>query len=260
MTDSFAKCAQAVPCKVQTAPVVAKVLCDQWFGCYAVPVELHSDQGRYFESELIREVCALYGIQKTRTSPYQPQGNGLTERFSHTLCSLIKSLGVTERRKWPETLPHLMMIYNTTPHSVTGISPYTLMFGRKPVLPVDHLINNTKLDRGLEDYVESQSDLICRAQSVAKESLLKVADKQRWDLTGPSRSIPVGHQVLLKQCAFTRRHTLSNHYGDTNYVVVHSKTDRNIYEIRPPLVGPSKWVNRKLLIDYPRPGEPATTI
>ena len=70
MTDSFTKFAQAVPCKDQTAPVVAKVLRDHWFGCYGVPVQLYSDQGRNFESELIREVCALYGIQKTRATPY----------------------------------------------------------------------------------------------------------------------------------------------------------------------------------------------
>ena len=192
MTDSFTKFAQAVPCKDQTAPVVAKVLRDHWFGCYGVPVQLHSDQGRNFESELIREVRALYGVQKTRTSPYHPQGNGQTERFNHTLCSLIKSLGMTERRKWPDALPHLLMIYNTTPHSVTGISPYTLMFGRKPVLPVEHLINNTRLNWN-EDYVASQSDLICRAQSVAKDSLLKAADadKQRWDRRALAGPIPV---------------------------------------------------------------------
>ncbi len=261
MTDSFTKFAQAVPCKDQTAPVVAKVLRDHWFGCYGVPVQLHSDQGRNFESELIREVCALYGVQKTRTTPYHPQGNGQTERFNHTLCSLIKSLGVTERRMWPEALPHLMLIYNTTPHSVTGISPYTLMFGRKPVLPVDHLINNTRLNWN-EDYVESQSDLISRAQSVAKESLQKAADadKQRWDRRAQAGPIPVGHRVLLKQCAFTGRHKLTNRYGDTSYVVVNCKTDRNIYEIRPAHGGPSKWVNRKLLIADPRPGEPAATI
>ena len=39
MTDSFTKFAQAVPCKDQTAPVVAKVMRDHWFGCYGVPVQ-----------------------------------------------------------------------------------------------------------------------------------------------------------------------------------------------------------------------------
>ena len=66
MTDSFTKYAQAVPCKEQTAPVVAKALRDYWFACYGVPVQLHSDQGRNFESELVRELCSLYGVHKTR--------------------------------------------------------------------------------------------------------------------------------------------------------------------------------------------------
>ena len=39
MTDSFTKCAHAVPCNDQTAPVVANVLPDHWFGCYGVPVQ-----------------------------------------------------------------------------------------------------------------------------------------------------------------------------------------------------------------------------
>ena len=103
-----------VPLKDQTAPVVAMALRDHWFGCYGVPVQLHSDQGSNSERELIREICGLYGEQKTRTSPYHPQGNGQTERFNATLCSLIKSLGAMEHRKWPQALPHLVMIYNTT--------------------------------------------------------------------------------------------------------------------------------------------------
>ena len=58
MTESFTKYAQAVPYKDQTAPVVAKALRDHWFACYGVPVQLHSDQGRNFESELVRELCS----------------------------------------------------------------------------------------------------------------------------------------------------------------------------------------------------------
>ena len=47
--------------KDQTAPVVAMALRDNWFGCYGVPVQLHSDQGSNSERELIREICGLYG-------------------------------------------------------------------------------------------------------------------------------------------------------------------------------------------------------
>ena len=261
MTDSFTKFARAVPCKDQTAPVVAKMLRDHWFGSYGVPVQLHSDQGRNFESDLIREIGGLYGVHKTSTSPYHPPGNGQTERFNHTLCSLIKSLSVAERRRCPDALPHLVMIYNTPPHCVTGISPYTLMFGRKPVLPVDQLISNTEHNWN-ESYVQEQSELLRRAQVVAKEGRMRTADadKQRWDRRTHAGPISVGDRVLLKQCAFTSRHKHSNHYSELSHVVVSTKAEQNLYKIRPALGGPSRWVNRKLLVQDPRSGAHDITV
>ena len=112
MTDAFTKYALAVPCRDQTAPVVAKVLRDQWFAHYGVPIQIHSDQGRNFEGHLIKEICRLYRIKKTRTSPYHPQGNGQTERYNRTLCSLIKSIEVKDRKAWPDLLSHLCYMYN----------------------------------------------------------------------------------------------------------------------------------------------------
>ena len=67
--------------------------------------------------------------------------------------------------------------------------------------------------------------------------------------------MPVGSRVLLKNCSFTGRHKLVNRYGDQCYVVVSANDDLNLYEIRPALGGPAKWLNRKLLVLDPR-GEP----
>lgn len=76
MTDVFSKFTQAVPTRDQKATTVAEVLVREWFHRYGVPARLHSDQGRSFESALVQQLCELYGIQKTRTTPYHPQGNG----------------------------------------------------------------------------------------------------------------------------------------------------------------------------------------
>lgn len=46
ITDAFTKHAQAIPCKNQTAIVVAKALRDNWFSHYGIPLRIHSDQGR----------------------------------------------------------------------------------------------------------------------------------------------------------------------------------------------------------------------
>ena len=54
-----------------------------------MPIVLHSDQGRNFESALVHEVCKLLGIRMSRTTAYHPQGDGLVERMNR---SLVESL------------------------------------------------------------------------------------------------------------------------------------------------------------------------
>lgn len=51
---------------------------------FRVPRELHSDKGSNFESNVLKEMCKLLGIQKTRKSPCRPQSDGMVERVSQT--------------------------------------------------------------------------------------------------------------------------------------------------------------------------------
>ena len=253
MTDCFTKYALAVPCKDQTAPVVAKVLREQWFSHYGVPVQIHSDQGRNFESNLVKELCRLYGVKKTRTSPYHPQGNGQTERYNRTLCSLIRSLDSKDRKRWPELLSHLTFIYNSTPHGITGIAPYTLLFGREPTVPLDHLIGNTQQCH-TDNFVRQQAQLIKRAYDIAKDRLLKAAEarKKHHDARNWGEPVKVGSRVLVKKCAFTGRHKLSDAFQEEQYIVVKSNDENDLLAVRPIYGGHEKWLNRRMVILDPR--------
>ena len=253
MTDAFSKFALAVPCRDQTAPRVAVALRNHWFAHYGIPHRLHSDQGRNFESELVAEICRLYGIKKSRTTPFHPQGNSITERFNRSLCNLIKSVDVDDRRRWPELLPHLVHIYNCTPHSVTGIAPYTMLFGKEPTIEIDHLLANAKSDWNA-DFVQNQADLFTKAHEIAKQRIAKShdANKRRYDTKAQDAPLSVGDRVLLKKCNFRERHKLDNNFLERPYVVTAVNREKDVYAIRPVSGGPEKWVNRKLLILDPR--------
>lgn len=47
-------------------------------------MELQSDQGRNFKSELFGALMKILGVNKTRT-PFHPQSDGTVERFNHTI-------------------------------------------------------------------------------------------------------------------------------------------------------------------------------
>ena len=128
MTDVFTKYTQAFPAIDQKARTVARVLVKEWFVRFGVPRRLHSDQGRKFESEIVQELCNMYGISKSRTTPYHPEGDGQCERFNRMLHDRLRTRPSDKKSKWPQFLPDIVYAYNATPHPSTGCSPYYLLF------------------------------------------------------------------------------------------------------------------------------------
>lgn len=114
ITDHFTKYAQAFATLDQKADTVPKTLCKNFFQHYRFPLCLHSDQGRHFESELIKEFCKVSGIKQTHTRPYHPQGNGQTERFNHTLLNMLGSMEPNIKRNWKEYDGQMAHAYNAT--------------------------------------------------------------------------------------------------------------------------------------------------
>ena len=92
VTDSFMKFIWAFATRSQKANVVARILWDNILANYGFPQHLHSDQGRDFESKVIKQLCKFVGIQKTRMTPYHPRGNRQMERFNKTLLHMLGTL------------------------------------------------------------------------------------------------------------------------------------------------------------------------
>lgn len=180
ITDLFSRYAFAVPTRDQSALTTAKALWKnviQLFGC---PERILTDQGGAFESEVMQELCQLYGCTKVRTTPYHPQGNGACELFNRTLLGLLNTLDQQGQLHWAERLPYLLQAYNNTPHSSTGLAPFYVIFGRHARLPLDVALRVTSSNASCpqNDWVQHhQEQLLAAYKQVQKNS----QRRQEWD-------------------------------------------------------------------------------
>ncbi|KAL6471740.1 hypothetical protein MHYP_G00203900 [Metynnis hypsauchen] len=253
MTDVFSKFTQAVPTRDQRASTVAAALVKEWFYKFGVPARIHSDQGRNFESALIQQLCVLYGVQKTHTTPYHPQGNGQCERFNRTLHGLLRSLPPAKKLDWPGFLPQILFSYNTTPHQSTGESPHFLMFGQQPQLPVDFLLGHVKEPSGgtVSDWIRDHQHRLQVAIDGAKGRLREAARirKERADGKVTKECLREGQFVYLRDYTHRGRNKIQDKWGPSLYRIVKVPLDSGaVYSIVPHDVpGPVRHVHRTLI-------------
>ena len=239
MTDVFTKFSQAIPTRDQKARTVAEVLVKEWIVRYGVPRRLHSDQGRCFEADIVKELSRMYGIRKSRTTPYHPAGNGQAERFNRTMHNLLRTLEVDEKRRWNQHIAELVFAYNATPHASTGYTPYFLFFGREPLLPVDQLFeppSEGDNSSNLDEWVSKHHNQLVDAFERATRNLEKEA-RRRQDAQKTSRSgvdLEVGQRVLLRQQAWKGRHKIQDIWQGRPYRIrKRMNPTGHVYEIEP---------------------------
>ena len=73
VVDYFTKWVEAYTIPNQEVTTVAKQLVHNFCSRYGPPMDIHTDQGRSFESGVFKELCRLLGIRKTRTDVYKRQ-------------------------------------------------------------------------------------------------------------------------------------------------------------------------------------------
>ena len=254
ITDHFTRYAQAFPTANQSARTTAKVLFENFIVHYGFPARIHSDQGRNFEGQIITQLCHLAGIEKSRTTPYHPMGNGMVERFNRTLLGMLGTLSSDQKADWKSYVRPLVHAYNSTKHESTGFSPFYLMFGRQSRLAIDVTMsvprdtgkeeNYTKFIADLEDRLEYSYKLACRN---AEKSSAK--QKKHYDRTVRNTQLEPGDQVLVKKTAFQGKHKLANRWESEPYIVVsRPNPDVPVYRLRREDGTRERMLHRNLLL------------
>ena len=215
ITDHFTRYTQAYVTRTQTARTMAKTLLDKFIVHYGLPKKILMDQGQNFESQLVADLCELMGVQKIQTSLYHPQTNGQCERFNSTLINMLGTLPKEKKSEWKNHIGMLVHAYNCTRNSATGFSPYYLMFGRQPCLPVNVALglapctikepDATKFVQKLREWTKWAHEKVEAFQ--AKEAQ---RHKHHYDRKSRAVALEVEDTVLVHVTAFKGHHKMQD--------------------------------------------------
>lgn len=255
IVDHFTRFAQAYATTSKSARTVADRIFNDYALKFGLPARIHHDQGGEFENQLFAQLKKNCGVLGSRTTPYHPQGNGQVERFNRTLLQMLKTLTDKQKTNWKESLNKLIYAYNCTRCEVTGFSPFYLLFGRSPRLPIDLLFGLTsetgKVDH--QKYMEKWRQEMQEAYEVVQENAQKSKErgKRHYDGKAKSSVLYPGDRVLVRNLT-PRGGTgkLRNHWEDTIHIVTRQVgEDIPVYDVKPELGrGRSRTLHRNLLL------------
>ena len=82
MIDQLTKWVEIHAILEQTADRTARIAIDQFFTCFGALLQIHTDQGKNFNGQVMKAMCHLYRVAKTHTTPYHPSGNGQAKHYN----------------------------------------------------------------------------------------------------------------------------------------------------------------------------------
>ncbi|XP_056022859.1 uncharacterized protein LOC130055173 [Ostrea edulis] len=178
---------------------------------------------------------------------------------------MLGTLENKEKQDWKKYISSLVHAYNCTKHESTGYSPFELMFGRKPRLPIDLTFglpeeHNTK--ESYSEFITELRDRIKETFELVKNTAESSRHKQKmnFDKKAKAKKLNIGDQVLLKILAYDGKHKIADKFEETIYTIKSQpNTDIPVYVITAE-DGHEKTIHRNLIIPIgttfrPKPAE-----
>ena len=178
IVDHFSGWPEAYPIPDKTANTVASVLLEKFIPTHGCPSFLVSDRGTEFINSVIGTLLKRMKICHLRTTPFHPQSNGKTERFHRYMNDVLSKYAGLVQTSWITYIPALLMAYRTSVNDSTKFTPFFLLYGRDPVLPMDTLLR-PKLKYMGDEYLPTMLQRLHLAYVEAKHHLAGAREKNK---------------------------------------------------------------------------------
>ena len=200
MVDSFTKWVEAIPMVSTEAIPTAKAIFREVISRYGAMSSLVSDRGKSFLNNVVKELCNMFQVKHTPTSPYHPETNSTCERINSSIGSTLRAYCQEADDKWDEYLPSFLMAFRRTPSiRASDFSPYQLLFGKEMRLPIDHNYTPpTNIKKDQLEYVQDLATSLRKVNTLAENNITttKEKTKQTYDKKAKQPTLKSGQLVL----------------------------------------------------------------
>lgn len=167
---------------------------------------------------------------------------------------MLGTLNDEDKSHWRDFVKPLVHAYNCTKHESTGFTPYELMFGRQPRLPIDLAFNvplNHRQQHSHSQYVKALKSHLQESYQLATKNAAKVAERNkiRYDKNVTESVLDVGDRVLVRNVRIRGKHKLAHKWESIVHVVVGQKDNLPVYTVKPERQhGSTRTLHRNLLL------------
>ena len=198
--DYMTKWPEVFPVADQSSATIARLLVEEIISRHGVPAQILSDRRKAFLSGLMKELEILMGYKKVNTTAYHPQTDGLVEKYNRTLTAMLAKT-TNKEVEWDQQLPYVLFAYRASQQMSTRESPFYLLYGRDPRLPVPEVLSPepTRITTDLHDYGVELHAKMSTAWKLAQECIGRAKRRQKEQYDKRSTIVPfrAGERVFL---------------------------------------------------------------
>ena len=162
---------EAFPIPTKKAGTIVCVFINNYLPIHMCPCFILSDKGAEFKDQLMNNVLKQLGIDLIFSTPYHPQGNGKLEVFHKYLKPTPKKLCENDPGNWDKYTNHILANHHVTPHLATTETPFFLVYGRDPNLPLHQLLEPMQQFLGDPEFGHLDLQSHCLALAIAKKCI-----------------------------------------------------------------------------------------